>query len=112
MQGWQTTYLGMRELPRVISGFELQAFFTFSQAERELSGARRVSQARLGIAHRILAHEWPCARRLSDRSASAVAPPPHEVDELQPEGARGGGCVPRWDRWHARLRQVRRSHDG
>ena len=26
MQGWQTTHLGMRELPRDISGFELQAF--------------------------------------------------------------------------------------
>ena len=38
MQGWQTTYLGMRELPRDISGFELQAFFTFSHAEREQIG--------------------------------------------------------------------------
>lgn len=27
MQGWQTTYLGMRELPRDISGLEPQAFF-------------------------------------------------------------------------------------
>jgi hypothetical protein len=26
MQAWQTTYLGMRELPRDVSGFELQAF--------------------------------------------------------------------------------------
>ena len=50
MQGWQTTYLGMRELPRVISGFELQAFFTFSQAERELIGARRGEFLKLGLA--------------------------------------------------------------
>ncbi len=40
MQGWQTTYLGMRELPREISTFELQAFFTFSPAERETIEAR------------------------------------------------------------------------
>ena len=26
MQGWQTTYLGMRELPREISDFEIKAF--------------------------------------------------------------------------------------
>jgi len=41
MQGWQTTYLGMRELPRELSPFELQAFFTFSPAERELRPAEK-----------------------------------------------------------------------
>lgn len=50
MQGWQTTYLGMRELPRDINGFELQAFFTFSHAERELIGARRGESLKLGLA--------------------------------------------------------------
>ena len=29
MQGWQTTFLGLRELPHDLSAFELQAFFTF-----------------------------------------------------------------------------------
>ena len=41
MQGWQTPYLGLRDIPRDLSGFELQAFFTFSRAERELIEARR-----------------------------------------------------------------------
>src|ERR1700730_11501641 len=50
MQGWQTTYLGMRELPREISPFELQAFFTFSPAERELIAARRGNRLKLGLA--------------------------------------------------------------
>jgi hypothetical protein len=50
MQGWQTTYLGMRELPRDISGFELQAFFTFSPAERALIDARRGDAHKLGLA--------------------------------------------------------------
>ena len=50
MQGWQTTYLGMCELPRDISGFELQAFFTFCHAERELIGARRGESLKLGLA--------------------------------------------------------------
>src|ERR1700692_4275334 len=50
MQGWQTTYLGMRELPHEISTFELQAFFTFSPAERELIEARRGNRLKLGLA--------------------------------------------------------------
>ncbi|MGF6300170.1 MULTISPECIES: DUF4158 domain-containing protein [Paraburkholderia] len=50
MQGWQTTYLGMRELPRELSTFELQAFFTFSPAERELIAARRGNRLKLGLA--------------------------------------------------------------
>ena len=41
MQGWQTTFLGLRELPRDISDFEVQAFFTFDGAEREATNARR-----------------------------------------------------------------------
>jgi len=35
MQGWQTTFLGMHELPRDISDFEMKAFFTFNGSERE-----------------------------------------------------------------------------
>ena len=50
MQGWQTTYLGMRELPRDISGVERQAFFTFSPAERALIEARRSDHHKLGLA--------------------------------------------------------------
>lgn len=41
MQGWQTTFLGMRELPRDLSDFEMKAFFTFNGAEREQINARR-----------------------------------------------------------------------
>ena len=50
MQGWQTTYLGLKELPREISGFELQYFFTFSRAEREVIEGRRGAIHRLGLA--------------------------------------------------------------
>ena len=50
MQAWQNTYLGMRELPRDISGFELQAFFTFSPAERALIDERRGDAHKLGLA--------------------------------------------------------------
>jgi len=50
MQGWHTTYLGMRELPREISTFEMQAFFTFECAEREVIDARRSNPLKLGLA--------------------------------------------------------------
>jgi hypothetical protein len=50
MQGWHTPYLGLRELPREFSQFELQAFFTFSRAERELIERRRGDHHKLGLA--------------------------------------------------------------
>lgn len=34
MDTWQTSFLGLKQLPRELSGFEIQAFFTFSTAER------------------------------------------------------------------------------
>jgi hypothetical protein len=50
MQGWQTTFLGIRELPHDLSAFELQAFFTFSRAEHELIQTRRGDALKLGLA--------------------------------------------------------------
>ncbi len=50
MQDWQTTFLGMRELPRDISDFEMKAFFTFDGAEREAINARRGDAHKLGLA--------------------------------------------------------------
>ena len=50
MQGWHTPCLGLRELPREFSPFELQAFFTFSLAERELIERRRGDHHKLGLA--------------------------------------------------------------
>ena len=50
LQSWQTIYLGLQELPREISTFELQSFFTYSRAERELIHARRGNAHKLGLA--------------------------------------------------------------
>ncbi len=36
MQSWQSSFLGIRALPRDLSEFELQAFFTFSSDKRRL----------------------------------------------------------------------------
>ncbi len=50
MQGWQTTFLGLHELPRDISDFEMKAFFSFDGAEREAISARRGDAHKLGLA--------------------------------------------------------------
>jgi len=50
MQGWQTPYLGLRDLPRELTEFELQAFFSFSHAEFELIARRRGDNHKLGLA--------------------------------------------------------------
>ncbi len=50
MQNWRTPYLGLRELPRELSAFELQTFFTFSKAERDAINARRGKDHQLGLA--------------------------------------------------------------
>ena len=50
MQGWQTSYLGLRDLPRELSEFELQAFFSFGRNELELIARRRGDNHKLGLA--------------------------------------------------------------
>ena len=50
MQGWHTTFLGMRGLPRDISDFEMKAFFTLDGAERDAINARRGDSHKLGLA--------------------------------------------------------------
>ena len=49
MQAWQSTFLGIRQLPKDLSAFEMQAFFTFSNAELELIQARRADTHKLGL---------------------------------------------------------------
>ena len=79
MQGWQTTFLGMRELPRDISDFEMKAFFTFDGAEREAINARRGDAHKLGLAlHigflRMSGHYplWPSSHRGNDPRARCL----------------------------------------
>lgn len=50
MQGWHTPYLGVRDLPRELTEFELQAFFSFRRAERDLIERRRGDNHKLGLA--------------------------------------------------------------
>jgi TnpA family transposase len=66
MQSWHTTYLGLRDLPRELSAFELQTFFTFSRAERAVIDIRRSDTNKLGLALHM------GFLRMSGRSLNAV----------------------------------------
>jgi hypothetical protein len=48
MQSWHTTYLGLRELPREISTFELQSFFTYSCSASRSASSHSSSGHRSG----------------------------------------------------------------
>jgi TnpA family transposase len=66
MQSWQTIYLGLKDLPRELSTFELQTFFTFSKTERAVIDARHGATHKLGLALHM------GFLRLSGRSLNAV----------------------------------------
>jgi|SRR5271170_6400478 len=53
MNKWQATFLALKQLPRELSGFEIEAFFTFTATERALIDARRASSLKLGLALQI-----------------------------------------------------------
>ncbi len=53
MTKWQATFLGLKHLPRDLSGFEIEAFFTFTLAERQMIEERRRPALKLGLALQI-----------------------------------------------------------
>jgi hypothetical protein len=54
MNDWQSTYLGRGALPRDLSGFEIEAFFTYSESERRvIDDERRSAALKLALALQI-----------------------------------------------------------
>ena len=54
MNDWQSTYLGRSALPRDLSGFEIEAFFTYSEPERRvIDDERRTPALKLALALQI-----------------------------------------------------------
>ena len=54
MNDWQSTYLGRGALPRDFSGFEIEAFFTYSEPERRvIDDERRTPALKLALALQI-----------------------------------------------------------
>jgi len=50
MDNWQTTFLGLKQLPRELTAFEIEAFFRFTPAERQVIEERRRPELKLGLA--------------------------------------------------------------
>src|SRR5260370_25449442 len=53
MDNWQSTFLGLKQLPRELTAFEIEAFFTFTLAERQMIEERRRPALKLGLALQI-----------------------------------------------------------
>jgi hypothetical protein len=48
MNRWQATFLGLKQLPRELSGFEIEAFFTFTATAKMQAIFDRWAQRRSG----------------------------------------------------------------
>ena len=54
MNDWQSTYLGRGALPRDLSGFEIEAFFTYCESERRvIDDERRTPTLKIALALQI-----------------------------------------------------------
>jgi Domain of unknown function (DUF4158) len=54
MNDWLSTYLGRGALPRDLSGFEIEAFFAYSESERRvIDDERRTPDLKLALALQI-----------------------------------------------------------
>ena len=50
MDTWQATFLGLKQLPRELTAFEIEAFFRFTPGERQVIEERRRPELKLGLA--------------------------------------------------------------
>jgi len=53
MDRWRATFLGLKQLPRELTAFEIEAFFNYTTTEREVIEARRRPELKLGLALQI-----------------------------------------------------------
>jgi len=53
MDRWRATFLGIKQLPRELTAFEIEAFFTFTGPERAVIEERREPELKLGLALQI-----------------------------------------------------------
>jgi len=53
MDRWRAIFLGLKQLPRELTAFEIEAFFTFTGPERAVIEERREPELKLGLALQI-----------------------------------------------------------
>ena len=66
MGNWQASFVGLKQLPRELTAFEIEAFFTFTLAERQLIEDRRRPALKLRLALR-------CVTRKAVRQVPSTA---------------------------------------
>ena len=50
MNPWQAIFFGLKQIPRELTAFEIEAFFTFTATERQVIEQRRQPALKLGLA--------------------------------------------------------------
>jgi hypothetical protein len=53
MNSWQAIFFGLKQIPRELTAFEIEAFFTFTATERQVIEQRRQAALKLGLALQI-----------------------------------------------------------
>ena len=53
MNPWQATFFGLKQIPRELTAFEIEAFFTFTATETQVIEQRRRPALKLGLALQI-----------------------------------------------------------
>jgi hypothetical protein len=53
MTPWQAVFFGLKQIPRELTAFEIEAFFTFTATERQVIEQRRQPTLKLGLALQI-----------------------------------------------------------
>src|SRR6266403_3528826 len=53
MNPWQSTFFGLKQIPRELTAFEIEVFFTFTASERQVIEQRRRAALKLGLALQI-----------------------------------------------------------
>jgi hypothetical protein len=53
MNPWQAIFFGLKQIPRELTAFEIEAFFTFTATERQVIEQRRQPALKLGLALQI-----------------------------------------------------------
>ena len=53
MNPWQAVFFGLKQIPRELTAFEIEAFFTFTATERQVIEQRRQPALKLGLALQI-----------------------------------------------------------
>src|SRR5450631_396617 len=98
MNPWQATFFGLKRIPRELTAFEIEAFFTFTTTERQvIEQRRRAALKGIGVADRLSADEWPSPRCRAHRARRLVAPSRRAIQR----GGTGFGVAAR----HVRPRQ-------